>query len=104
MARNAFNVCLTLPGPLIKALDEKALAQDRPRSYIARKLLEKALSGADRLAALQEIAAAELEAANVERVPAPNASEVIAAASAEGRAMLAAHEKIAAFSRKEKSS
>ncbi|MGO9992860.1 MAG: hypothetical protein ACLPTF_10175 [Steroidobacteraceae bacterium] len=96
MSRTYQNVCLTLPGPLLKALDEEAQAQDRPRSYVARKLLERALTGQERLAALEALAAAELEAANVERVPGPNASEVIAAASAEGRAMLAAHEKIAA--------
>jgi predicted transcriptional regulator len=92
---------VSLPHELTDRIDQAARHADRSRSWLIRKMLERALTGADRLAALEAIAAAELEAANVERVPAPNASEVIAAASADGsRALLAAHEKIAATSRK----
>ncbi|MGO9039042.1 MAG: hypothetical protein ACLPV2_16245 [Steroidobacteraceae bacterium] len=93
---------MTLPAPLIKALDDEAQAQDRPRSYIARKLLEKALSGADRLAALQAISAAELEAAAADgdRERAPNASEIISQSCADGRARLDALQKIASGNRK----
>jgi predicted transcriptional regulator len=85
----------------VAQIDQSAQRDGRPRSQYIRRILERALTGEERLKALQAIAAAELEAANVERVPAPNASEVIAAASADGsRALLAAHEKIAATSRK----
>jgi predicted transcriptional regulator len=98
MSRTYQNVCLTLPGPLLKALDEEAQAQDRPRSYIARKLLERGLTAADRQAALQEIATAGLEqfeAENAKRERPRNPGEIIAAASADGQRMLDAHREIA---------
>jgi hypothetical protein len=44
MAKNHLNVCLTLPGPLLKKLDEKAQRDERPRSFIVRKILERSLT------------------------------------------------------------
>jgi metal-responsive CopG/Arc/MetJ family transcriptional regulator len=45
MARNNVNVCLTLPGPLLKKLDEKSQRDERPRSFVVRKILEHSLAG-----------------------------------------------------------
>jgi predicted DNA-binding protein len=45
MARNNVNVCLTLPGPLVKKLDEKSQRDERPRSFVVRKILERSLAG-----------------------------------------------------------
>ena len=99
MSRTSQNVCLTLPGPLLKALDQEAQAQDRPRSYVVRKLLENALTGADRMAALNAVASEGLrEFADSANAPRPlNATEVIATEPcADGAGRLAALEKIAA--------
>jgi predicted transcriptional regulator len=87
---------------LVRRIDDIAQAADRTRHYVARKLLERALTGEDRLHALEEIAAAGLEefAANSNRPRAPNATEVIAAASTAGHAALLAHQRIAAGNRK----
>ena len=93
MARTTENICLTLPGPLLKALEAAAQAQDRPRSYIVRKLLERSLTGQDRLTALEEVAAAGLEqyaAEHAPRVPVPNR-----VTSAEGNARIAEFTQIA---------
>lgn len=100
MSRTSQNVCLTLPGPLLKALDQEAQAQDRPRSYVVRKLLERSLTGTERMAALDAVAAEGLrefsDAANAPRTPGGN--EVIASpeSCADGRGRLAALQKIAA--------
>jgi predicted transcriptional regulator len=102
MARTNVNCCLTLPAPLIEALDAEARAQDRPRSYVARKLLERSLTGPDRLAALEAVADAGLEdyAAGAARERSRNPAEIVAAASTDGQRMLDAHREIAAGSRK----
>jgi predicted transcriptional regulator len=100
MSRTSQNVCLTLPGPLLKALDLEAQAQDRPRSYVVRKLLERSLSGTERMEALNAVAAEGLrEFADAAVVPrALNATEVIASPESctDGHGRLAALEKIAA--------
>lgn len=99
MSRTSQNVCLTLPSPLLKALDEEAQAQDRPRSYIVRKLLERSLTAADRVAALDAVAAeGQREFADAANAPrARSATEVIASpeSCADGHGRLAALEKIA---------
>jgi predicted transcriptional regulator len=88
---------VNLPEELTDRIDEVARASERSRSYTVRKLLESALTGADRQAALDAIAAQGLEdyAENGRRERAPNPSEVIAAASTAGQRMLDAHRKIA---------
>jgi hypothetical protein len=85
---------------LLKALDQEAQAQDRPRSYVVRKLLERSLTGTERMAALDAVAAEGLrefaDSANAPR--ALNATEAIASpeSCADGHGRLAALEKIAA--------
>lgn len=100
MSRTSQNVCLTLPGPLLKALDQEAQAQDRPRSYVVRKLLERSLSGTERMAALNAVAAECLrefsDAANAPRPPGGTEAIATSESCADGHGRLAALEKIAA--------
>jgi predicted transcriptional regulator len=94
---------VSLPPGLTDRLDQVARDSERSRSYVVRKLLENALTGEDRLHALEEIAAAGLEANAAERgarVRGPNPGEVIAESSADGHARLNAMKKIAAGNRK----
>jgi predicted transcriptional regulator len=91
---------VSLPDALTDRIDNVARQSDRSRSYVVRKLLENALTGEDRLAALQAIADAELEAHAAARPRAPNATEVISESSASGHAALRALNKIAAGNRK----
>lgn len=88
---------ISLPAELTDRIDQVARDFERSRSYVVRKLLERSLTGTDRLAALEAIADSELDAyaENATRAPAPNASEVIAAASTDGRARLEALGEIA---------
>jgi predicted transcriptional regulator len=90
------------PADLVRRLDDIARGTDRTRNYIARKLLENSLTGADRLRALEAVAAEGLDAYAAEhaRPKAPNATEVIAASSTEGFARLRALNEIAAPNRK----
>jgi metal-responsive CopG/Arc/MetJ family transcriptional regulator len=44
MARNTVNVCLTLPDSILKQLDEKAQSDERPRSFVVRKILERSFA------------------------------------------------------------
>lgn len=90
------------PADLVRRIDDIARETDRSRNYIARKLLENSLAGPDRVAALNEVAAAGLEeyAANAKRDRPPNPGQVIAEASADGHARLNALQKIAAGNRK----
>jgi predicted transcriptional regulator len=85
------------PADLVRRLDNIARDTDRTRNYIARKLLEQSLTGADRLRALEAVAAEGLDAYAAEhaRERGPNASEIIAASCADGRARLDALDKIA---------
>ena len=76
------------PADLVRRIDDIARDTDRSRNYVARKLLEKSLTGADRVAALGAISAAEVAAANAPRPRAPNASELIAESCTDGRARL----------------
>jgi predicted DNA-binding protein len=48
MARNTVNVCLTLPGSILKRLDEKAQNDERPRSFVVRKILERSFGDSQR--------------------------------------------------------
>jgi predicted transcriptional regulator len=94
---------VALPSELTARIDSVARQSDRSRSYVVRKLLENALTGEDRLRALEAIAAAGLEANAAERaarVRGPNPGEVIAESSADGHARLNAMKKIAAGNRK----
>jgi predicted transcriptional regulator len=86
------------PADLVRRLDDIAQATDRSRHYVARKLLESSLTGADRLAALQAIADAGLEENATERAArprAPNATQVISENSSAGHDAARAHQKIA---------
>jgi hypothetical protein len=47
MARNNVNVCLTLPGKILEKLDAKAQSDERPRSFVVRKILEHSFAIAD---------------------------------------------------------
>jgi predicted transcriptional regulator len=76
------------PADLVRRIDDIARDTDRSRNYVARKLLEKSLTGADRVAALGAISAAEVAAANAPRERTPNASELIAESCTDGRARL----------------
>jgi predicted transcriptional regulator len=82
---------------LVRRLDDIAQATDRTRHYVARKLLEQSLTGADRLAALQAIADAGLEEYTENSRPkrGPSATAVISAASTAGHEAVRAHQKIA---------
>lgn len=51
---------VSLPYELTDRIDQVARESERSRSFIVRKLLEKALSGPERLAALEAIANLEL--------------------------------------------
>jgi predicted transcriptional regulator len=90
-----------LPTDLTDKIDQVAIASERSRSFVVRKLLENALTAADRMAALNAVASEGLrefaDAANAPR--ALNATtEVIASpeSCADGHGRLAALEKIAA--------
>jgi predicted transcriptional regulator len=85
---------------LVRRIDDIAQATDRSRHYVARKLLENSLTGEDRLAALQAIADAELEAHVATRPRAPNATQVVAENSTSGHAAVLTHQKIAQGTRK----
>jgi predicted transcriptional regulator len=89
---------VALPAELAERIDQAARHADRSRSWIIRNLLERSLTGAQRLEALEAIADAGLAdyAANATPEQAPNASEVIAESCADGRARLDALQKIAA--------
>jgi predicted transcriptional regulator len=91
-----------LPSDLTDKIDQVAIASERSRSFVVRKLLERSLTGQDRMAALQAVADAGLEAyadaASATR--APNATEIIAESCADGRARQDALQKIAAGNRK----
>jgi predicted transcriptional regulator len=94
---------VSLPTGLTDRLDQVARDSERSRSYVVRKLLENALTGDDRLRALEELAAAGLEANAAERaarVRGPNPGEIIAESSTDGHARLNAMKKIAAGNRK----
>lgn len=88
---------VSLPDSLTDRIDQVARQSERSRSFVVRKLLEQSLTGADRVAALEGIAAAGLDAyaENARREPAPNPGKVIADSSTEGHARLRAHQKIA---------
>jgi predicted transcriptional regulator len=89
---------VALPSELTARIDSVARQSDRSRSYVVRKLLENALTGADRLRALEEIAAAGVEenaAKRAYRVRGPNPGQVIAESATDGHARLAAMGKIA---------
>jgi predicted transcriptional regulator len=90
------------PADLVRRIDNIAAATDRSRHYVARKLLENSLTGEDRLAALQAIADAELEASAAARTreKAPNATQVISENSTAGHNAVRAHQAIAAGGRK----
>ena len=94
---------VALPSELTARIDNVARQSDRSRSYVVRKLLENALTGEDRLHALEEIAAAGLEANAAERaacVRGPNPGEIIAESSTDGHDRLRALNRIAAGNRK----
>jgi predicted transcriptional regulator len=93
---------VSLPDSLTERLDSVARQSDRSRSYVVRKLLEQSLTGADRLHALEQIAAQGLEenAAARTREKEPNATALISEASVEGHAAVRAHQTIAAGNRK----
>ena len=93
---------VALPSDLTDRIDQVARQSERSRSYVVRKLLENALTGADRLHALEEIAATGLDeyAAPHAREPAPNPGQVIADTLTDGHARLRALNKIAAGNRK----
>jgi predicted transcriptional regulator len=89
---------VSLPDSLTDRIDEVARQSERSRSFVVRKLLEQSLTAPDRLHALEEIAAAGLEANAAERayrVRGPNPGEIIAESSTDGHARLAAMGKIA---------
>jgi predicted transcriptional regulator len=88
---------VALPADLTQRIDAVAKDADRSRSWVIRTLLERSMTGADRLRAFEEIASAGLEeyAANGTREKAPNATAVIAESCVEGRRRLAALDEIA---------
>jgi predicted transcriptional regulator len=94
---------VALPSELTERIDQVARDSERSRSYVVRKLLENALTGEDRLRALEAIADAGLEANAAERTNrkrAPNATEIIAENSTAGHDAVRAHQAIAAGGRK----
>jgi len=94
---------VALPSELTERIDQVARDSERSRSYVVRKLLENALTGEDRLRALEAIAAAGLEANAAERASrprAPNATAIAAAGSTAGHDAVRVHQKIAAGNRK----
>jgi predicted transcriptional regulator len=94
---------VSLPDSLTERIDSVARQSDRSRSYVVRKLLEQSLTGEDRLRALEEIAAAGLEANAAERaarVRGPNPGEIIAESATDGHDRLRALNRIAAGNRK----
>jgi predicted transcriptional regulator len=92
---------ISLPAELTDRIDQVARDSERSRSFVVRKLLESALTGQERLDALQALAATGLEDyANTPRERAPNATAVIAESCSDGRARLDALQKIAAANRK----
>jgi predicted transcriptional regulator len=94
---------VALPSELTERIDQVARDSERSRSYVVRKLLENALTGEDRLRALEAIADAGLEANAAERASrprAPNATAIAAAGSTAGHDAVRVHQKIAAGNRK----
>jgi hypothetical protein len=97
MARSTTDICLTLRPSTVQAVDAAAQAVRRSRSQYIDMLLSKALTGKDRLHALEEIAADSREAYHAAhtREKAPNATAVIAESCVEGRRRLDALNEIA---------
>jgi hypothetical protein len=97
-SRTTLSVCLTLRPSTVQALDAAAQAVRRSRSQYVDMLLSNALTGEDRMRALEAIADAGLEANAAERASrprAPNATEVISESSTAGHEAVRAHQKIA---------
>jgi Arc/MetJ-type ribon-helix-helix transcriptional regulator len=88
---------VSLPCQLTDKIDQVARHSDRSRSSVIRILLERSLTGASRLEALQAVADQGLEAYDAEhaRAPGPNPGQVIADSSTDGHARLDALQKIA---------
>lgn len=88
---------VSLPTELTDRIDQVARDSERSRSFVVRKLLERSLTGKERLAALEEIAAQGLEeyAAKHAREPGQNPGEIIAESSTDGHRRLDAMQKIA---------
>jgi predicted transcriptional regulator len=91
-----------LPDELTDRIGQVARDSERSRSFVVRKLLEQSLTGADRLRALEAVAAEGLAefAAEHARERGPNPGQIIAASSTEGHARLRAFDEIAAGNRK----
>jgi predicted transcriptional regulator len=91
---------VNLPEELQDRIDEVARHSDRSRSSVIRILLERSLTGADRMTALDAVAAQGLrEFADAGKAPrARSATELIGSkeSCADGAGRLAALEKIAA--------
>jgi predicted transcriptional regulator len=89
-----------LPSDLTDKIDQVAIASERSRSFVVRKLLEHSLTATERMAALDAVASEGLrEFADAAGTPrALNATEAIASpeSCADGPGRLAALEKIAA--------
>jgi hypothetical protein len=100
MARSTTDVCLSLRTKTLRAVDAAAQAAQRSRSQFVDLTLERAMTGAGRLEALQGIADQGLEhfAADHSRKSGPNPGQVIAAAATAGHDALRAHQQIAAGS------
>ncbi|MGB6451019.1 MAG: hypothetical protein WBE92_09730 [Steroidobacteraceae bacterium] len=60
MARTTEQVCLTLRPETVRALNAAAQTERRSRSQVVDLLLERALTGPERLRALEQIAAASI--------------------------------------------
>jgi predicted transcriptional regulator len=91
---------VTLSDDLHNRVDQVARDSERSRSFVVRKLLERALTGEDRMTALKAIADAELEAGRSPRERAPNAGELLD--TTEGRARVQSLERIAAANMKKR--
>lgn len=89
-------ISIQLKPETVAKVDQKAQRDGRPRSQYIRRILEREVgdvTGENRLADLEQIAADNLR--EPDEAPGPHAGEVIAAASVDGKAMLAAHKSIA---------
>jgi predicted transcriptional regulator len=91
---------VSLSHELTDRIDQVARESERSRSWLIRKMLERALTGEERLEALQAIADAEIEEANMPREKGPNATAVISESCVEGRRRLDALREIAAGNQK----
>jgi metal-responsive CopG/Arc/MetJ family transcriptional regulator len=101
--KNSALVTVSLPRAVLDQVDAAAQKERRTRSNFIRTALERSLTGADRLAALQEIAAAGLEEYAADHAPRErpaNPAQIVAEASTEGQRMLDAHRAIAAGNRR----